>query len=67
MKFAADVDQGEFAKKWRSIAEDLVARREIQPHPVLARKGGLSGVLEGLNEIRKQAPRGYKIVYSREP
>lgn len=67
MEFAADVAQGQFAKKWRDIAEDLVARRKIQPHPVVTRKGGLHGVINGLNEIRSRAPRGHKIVYSRDP
>lgn len=67
MEFAADVAQGQFVKKWRDISEDSVARRKVQPHPVVTRKGGLHGVVDGLNEIRSRAPRGHKIVYSRDP
>lgn len=67
IKFPADSAQGLFAKKWSLLVENLVMSRKIQPHPVLIRDGGLDGLLDGLEEIRKCGPRGQKIVYSRTP
>lgn len=64
--FPADPVMEEFAKKWVLVGEKLVQTGQIQPHPVEIRGGGLVGVLEGLQEIRTQGPRGKKIVYLQE-
>lgn len=65
-EFPADPVMEEFAKKWVLIGERLVQTGQIQPHPVEIREGGLAGVLDGLQEIRRKGPRGKKIVYSQE-
>lgn len=65
-EFPADPEMEAFAKEWVLIAESLVQSRQIQPHPVEIRDGGLVKLLDGLQEIRTQPPRGQKIVYSQE-
>lgn len=61
--FPEDPEQEAFAKQWAPIAEDLVRRGLIQPHPVQVRNGGLKQVLEGVEGTRMQGPRGRKMVY----
>lgn len=65
-EFPADPAMEAFAKQWVLIAERLVQSRRIQPHPVEIRDGGLVKLLDGLQGIRTQPPRGQKIVYSQE-
>ncbi|KAJ5174223.1 uncharacterized protein N7482_000100 [Penicillium canariense] len=65
-EYPAEPAMEEFAKKWVLVAEELVKTGKVQPHPLDIRGGGLEGLLQGLQEMRTQAPRGKKIVYSRE-
>ncbi|MCJ1252152.1 hypothetical protein MMC30_009390 [Trapelia coarctata] len=53
----------EFASKFWSIAEELLSEGKVKPHPVDLRPGGLKGVLEGLDEMRKGKVSGKKLVY----
>ncbi|KAE8150444.1 GroES-like protein [Aspergillus avenaceus] len=65
LSFPADPEEERFAKEWVLMAEGFLLCRAIQPHPIDQRQGGIQGVLEGLNGLRGQGPRGQKIVYSR--
>jgi NADPH:quinone reductase-like Zn-dependent oxidoreductase len=56
-------DEFDWAKKWWTLATKLVAEGKIKPHRPIVREGGLGGVLQGLNDMRQQKIRGYKLVY----
>ncbi|PVH95942.1 oxidoreductase-like protein [Periconia macrospinosa] len=47
---------------WRLVGE-LLAQGKIQPHPHELREGGLGGILGGLDDLRKDAVSGVKLVY----
>lgn len=49
-------------KFWRLTGE-LLAQGKIQPHPHELREGGLGGILDGLDDLRKNAVSGAKLVY----
>lgn len=53
----------EFAKMFRGITERLLAEGKIRPHTAKVRKGGLEGVLEGLEELKSGKVSGYKLVW----
>ena len=44
--------------------QTLLDGRRIRPHPVSLESGGLSGVLDGVNKIRKGEVSGLKLVYA---
>ncbi|KAJ6117560.1 hypothetical protein N7512_007285 [Penicillium capsulatum] len=48
---------------WK-IAHDLLAEGQLKVHPVRAEKGGLEGVLKGLDELQEGNVSGQKLVYS---
>jgi len=52
-----------FAVKFCGLAEKLLKEGKIKAHPVDVRPGGLKGVLEGLDEMRKGKVSGKKLVY----
>lgn len=52
-----------FAKKWWGISEKIFMEGKVKAHPVSVRKGGLRGVLEGLQEMREGKVSGEKLVY----
>ncbi|PLB44876.1 GroES-like protein [Aspergillus steynii IBT 23096] len=62
--FEADKEEEEFGKSWGRIVGELVERGVVRTHEVDARVGGLEGVLQGLEELRKGEVRGKKLVYS---
>ncbi|CAI6242887.1 unnamed protein product [Periconia digitata] len=47
---------------WKMVGE-LLAQEKFQPHPHVVRDGGLEGVLQGLDDMRKDAVSGVKLVY----
>ena len=53
----------EFAEGWFEIAQELVNQGSIAPHPHQERTGGLEGVIDGLDRIRKGKVSGVKLVY----
>ena len=55
-----------FASMFWGIAEKLLNEGKVKPHPVDLRPGGLKGVLEGLDEMRKGKVSGKKLVYKVE-
>jgi aspyridone synthetase trans-acting enoyl reductase len=53
----------QLAQEVLEMVQDLVDRGEIQPHPHEVRSGGLSGVIDGLDLVRKGKLSGKKLVY----
>lgn len=52
-----------FAKKWWGISEKIFMEGKVKVHPVSVRKGGLGGVLEGLQEMREGKVSGENLFY----
>lgn len=52
-----------FASGWIAEAKALLEGRSIKPHPSKV-EGGIEGVLEGLNRLRKGDVSGVKLVYT---
>jgi hypothetical protein len=53
-----------FAVKFMRLVEHLLSQHRIKVHPPSLRSGGLSGVLDGLQEMRDGKVSGVKLVYS---
>lgn len=53
----------ELTKKFVSVAEDLLGAGLIKPHPVDLRKGGLDGILSGMQDLKDGKVSGAKLVY----
>jgi NADPH:quinone reductase-like Zn-dependent oxidoreductase len=49
----------DFAK----VAEQLLAEGKIKTHPKDVRKGGLRGVLDGIQDLREKKVHGKKLIY----
>ncbi|KAK7897135.1 hypothetical protein LTR67_005024 [Exophiala xenobiotica] len=56
----------EFAKKFMGITEKLLAEGKIKPHAEKVGKGGLQGVLQGLEDLKTGKVSGNKLVYKVE-
>lgn len=59
----AKPDAFEFGVKWNNTAEKLWNEGKWKPHPQRVGPNGLQGVLEGLDEMRKELVSGQKLVY----
>ncbi|KAI2464693.1 oxidoreductase-like protein [Annulohypoxylon bovei var. microspora] len=53
----------EFASKFWSLTENLLAQGKLKAHPVSLREGGLDGILGGLDEMKENGVSGKKLVY----
>ncbi|KAI0901498.1 oxidoreductase-like protein [Annulohypoxylon nitens] len=53
----------EFASKFWSVTEDLIAQGKLKVHPLSLREGGLDGILSGLEELKQNKVSGKKLVY----
>ena len=62
-EFPASKEDFEFGKMFWGLAETLLAEGKFKVHPPSVRKGGLQGVLEGLQEMREDKVSGQKLVY----
>lgn len=62
-EFPAKQQDFDFAKKFCGIAEKLLADGKFKVHPPSVRKGGLKGVLDGLQELREGKVSSMKLVY----
>ncbi len=62
-EFPASQEDFEFAKMFWELAAKLLADGKFKVHPPSVRKGGLQGVLEGLQEMREEKVSGQKLVY----
>jgi aspyridone synthetase trans-acting enoyl reductase len=52
-----------FAEEWYNIAQGLLDKGAIVPHPHEERTGGLEAVLDGVDSVRKGEISGTKLVY----
>lgn len=59
-------DDFEFAKKFMGITEQLLAEGKLKPHAEKVGKGGLQGVLQGLEDLKTGKVSGSKLVYKVE-
>ena len=57
----------ECAEKWYVVAQHLLNKGLIQPHPKEVRPGGLAAVGQGMDEVRKGLVKGKKLVYPISP
>lgn len=62
--FAAVPEDKAFAAWWLLLAEKFLASGKIKVHPLSVREGGLEGVLDGLDLMRKDQVSGQKLVYN---
>ncbi|KFY96429.1 hypothetical protein V500_02441 [Pseudogymnoascus sp. VKM F-4518 (FW-2643)] len=53
----------EFSRIWFPMAEKLIAEGRLKPHRIEVKKGGLVGVLAGIDELRTGSVKGRKLVY----
>lgn len=53
----------EFGKMWWSVCEDLLRDGKVAPHRVRVEKGGLGGVIAGVDSLRKEEASVEKMVY----
>ncbi|KAF5660666.1 zinc-binding oxidoreductase [Fusarium heterosporum] len=60
---ANEVDHA-FAIKFIKIVEELLSQGEFRSHPVNLQQGGLEGVLDGVDKLRKGTVSGVKLVYA---
>lgn len=62
-EWPANPEDLEFAAKFWSVAEELLAQGKLKPHPVSLGEGGLEGVLVGMEDMRQGKVSGKKLVY----
>ncbi|KAF1953737.1 oxidoreductase-like protein [Byssothecium circinans] len=55
-----------FMRKFFELAQKLLEKRLIKPHPIQLGQGGWEGVLDGIDQLRKGLVSGAKLVYSVE-
>ncbi|KAA8645742.1 hypothetical protein EYZ11_001275 [Aspergillus tanneri] len=63
--FGRDAVPGDYtwASRWYVLAERLVERGLLKPHPACIQEGGWDGILKGIEELRCGRVRGEKLVY----
>jgi NADPH:quinone reductase-like Zn-dependent oxidoreductase len=59
----ASNDDFEWAKKFMSLTEKLLAEGKLKPHKETVGKDGLEGALKGLDDLRQGRVSGEKLVY----
>ena len=62
VEYPAMLDHKGFHEKWLEAVYELLRNRKIKVHTPDVRKGGLKGVLEGLDEMRAGKAGGRKSV-----
>lgn len=62
--FAAVPEAKAFAAWWLPLVAKLLESGKIKAHPLALREGGLDGVIEGLDLLRKDRVSGQKLVYN---
>ncbi|KAI1066505.1 hypothetical protein LB506_008103 [Fusarium annulatum] len=61
--FPASQEDWEFAKKFMTLTEKLIADNKLKTHPEAVGPNGLQGVLEGLGSLKAGVIRAQKLVY----
>ncbi|KIX09320.1 uncharacterized protein Z518_00399 [Rhinocladiella mackenziei CBS 650.93] len=62
--FPADLEQAAFAKQWQNVAEPLVLKGLLKPHPPLVLQGGLEAVPTAIVDVGQGKVRAKKAVFS---
>ncbi|KAI9677234.1 MAG: hypothetical protein M1822_008183 [Bathelium mastoideum] len=62
-RMGVDINDHEFSKRFIAMSVELLRQGKIKPLKMRVGKGGLKGVLEGLNEMRQGKVSGEKWVY----
>lgn len=63
MDMPAKPEDFEFGKTFWDLATKLITSQQITVHPVKVGKGGLEGVLDGLEQLKAGNVSGVKLVY----
>lgn len=65
-EFARDAkpEDRKLAEKFVKIAETLIARGKVKAHPGMIKAGGLGGIIDALDLLRKGKISGKKVVFS---
>ena len=63
IKFEASEDDFQFAKMFVEMSEKLLVEGKIKPLRMRAEKGGLRGVLQGIDDLRQKKVSAEKLVY----
>jgi hypothetical protein len=64
--FAREADESyrNFGIEWFATLQRLLDEGKLKTHPIRSMSGGLNGVFEGLELIRKKQVSGQKLIYS---
>jgi len=62
-EYPGNEEDFKFAKMFWSLSEKLLGEGKFKVHPPSVGKGGLKGVLEGLQKMREEKVSGQKLVY----
>jgi NADPH:quinone reductase-like Zn-dependent oxidoreductase len=63
MERDADPEMREFAMKWTTTVQQLFDEGKVRTHPIREMEGGLEGVMQGLDMLKKKEVSGQKLVY----
>ncbi|KAF2850865.1 NAD(P)-binding protein [Plenodomus tracheiphilus IPT5] len=61
--WSANAEHLAFQERFWRLTGELLAQGKIRPHPQEVREGGLEGVLDGLEDLRKERVSAAKLVY----
>ncbi|MCJ1268394.1 hypothetical protein MMC22_008282 [Lobaria immixta] len=61
--FPAVKEDYQFGIIFARLTEELLAKGKLKPHPPEVRPGGLDGILDGLQDLKKEKVSGSKLVY----
>jgi hypothetical protein len=62
-EFPAVPEDFALAAQFSNLAEELLADGSIKAHPASVRAGGLEGIIEGMEEMKRGKISGEKLVY----
>jgi len=62
-EWPASPEDYELVKMFGTLAEELLEKRKIKPHPAAVRAGGLEAILAGLEDMKQGKVSGEKLVY----
>jgi hypothetical protein len=62
-EWEAKPEDFEFGKKFWELSSKLIASSQIAVHPPKVGKGGLQGVLDGMEDLKEGRVSGVKLVY----
>jgi hypothetical protein len=63
LEYPADQADFEWGVKFMALTERILAAGHLEPHKVAIKEGGLNGVLQGLDDRKKNRVRAEKLVY----